>query len=65
MVVLTNNICWKTVAKTKDATGIGLVIYQKPVSNSCYEERKDSNPPMCAQNDRPNISWYVSVLAYY
>lgn len=53
------------MAKTKDATGIGLVIYQKPVSNSCYEERKDSNPPMCAQNDRPNISWYVSVLAYY
>lgn len=59
MVALTKSICWKTVAKATDANGIGVVIYQKPVSNSCYEERKENKPPLCTSNDRPNISWYT------
>ncbi|KAF5176073.1 S-adenosyl-l-methionine-dependent methyltransferases superfamily protein [Thalictrum thalictroides] len=59
MVALTESICWKAVAKTVDSSGIGLVIYQKPVSNSCYEGRKENSPPLCDKMDRPNNSWYV------
>ncbi|GFY83482.1 S-adenosyl-L-methionine-dependent methyltransferases superfamily protein [Actinidia rufa] len=59
MVTLTESMCWKVVAKTVDASGIGLVIYQKPVSSSCYKERKENNPPVCDPNDRSNSSWYV------
>ena len=36
MVSLTKSICWKVVAKTVDSSGRGLVIYQKPTSESCY-----------------------------
>ncbi|KAH7839644.1 hypothetical protein Vadar_006701 [Vaccinium darrowii] len=59
MVALTESICWKVVAKTVDSSGIGLVIYKKPVSSSCYENRKHNNPPLCDQNNRQNISWYT------
>lgn len=59
MVNVTKSICWKVVAKTVDLNGIGLVIYQKPVSSSCYEKRKENNPPMCDIKDKKNISWYV------
>lgn len=59
MVALTKSICWKVVAKTVDSSGIGLVIYQKPVSSSCYEKRQESNPPLCEQHDEKNAPWYV------
>lgn len=59
MVALTKSICWKVVAKTVDSSGIGLVIYQKPVSSSCYEKRQESNPPLCEQQDEKNAPWYV------
>jgi hypothetical protein len=58
MVALTKSMCWKVVAKTVDSSGIGLVIYQKPVSPSCYEKRKENNPPLCEQKDTKNSSWY-------
>ncbi|KAJ7959609.1 S-adenosyl-L-methionine-dependent methyltransferases superfamily protein [Quillaja saponaria] len=59
MVTVTESICWKVVAKTVDSSGIGLVIYQKPVSSSCYERRRESNPPLCEQKDKKNSSWYA------
>ncbi|KAI3908524.1 hypothetical protein MKX01_009326 [Papaver californicum] len=59
MVALTASICWKVVAKTVDATGIGLVIYQKPVSNVCYEEREVNEPPLCHQMEKRKPSWYT------
>ncbi|XP_042512790.1 probable methyltransferase PMT23 [Macadamia integrifolia] len=59
MVALTESICWKMVAKTVDSDGIGLVLYQKPTSNTCYEERKESDPPLCDQRDIQNTSWYA------
>ncbi|CAK9173517.1 unnamed protein product [Ilex paraguariensis] len=59
MVALTEAICWKVVAKTVDSSGIGLVMYQKPVQSSCYEKCKENNPPLCNLNNRPKISWYV------
>ncbi|EOY17694.1 S-adenosyl-L-methionine-dependent methyltransferases superfamily protein isoform 1 [Theobroma cacao] len=58
MVALTTSMCWKVVAKTVDSTGIGLVIYQKPASYSCYEQRKEKSPPLCDQKNNQNISWY-------
>ncbi|KAK4579577.1 hypothetical protein RGQ29_029304 [Quercus rubra] len=60
MVALTKSMCWKVVARTVDSSGIGLVIYQKPVSPSCYEKRKNNNyAPLCDQKDGKNSSWYV------
>ncbi|XP_009631455.1 probable methyltransferase PMT23 [Nicotiana tomentosiformis] len=60
MVALTEAICWKVVKKTFfDSAGVGLVIYQKPVTSSCYDNRKENNPPLCDQNNRPNSSWYA------
>ncbi|XVF84061.1 hypothetical protein PTKIN_Ptkin16aG0544500 [Pterospermum kingtungense] len=58
MVALTASVCWKVVAKTVDSSGIGLVIYQKPSSYSCYEQRKEQRPPLCDQKDKQNVSWY-------
>ncbi|XP_071934465.1 probable methyltransferase PMT23 isoform X1 [Coffea arabica] len=59
MVALTESICWKIVKKTSiNGLGIGLVIYQKPVTSSCYEARKEDIPRLCDPNRRPNISWY-------
>ncbi|KAK6929503.1 putative S-adenosyl-L-methionine-dependent methyltransferase [Dillenia turbinata] len=59
MVAVTESICWKVVAMAVDSTGIGLVIYQKPVSPSCNEKRQENNPPLCDENDKHNKSWYV------
>ncbi|XP_020226651.1 probable methyltransferase PMT23 [Cajanus cajan] len=61
MVTVTKSMCWTVVAKTLDSSGIGLVIYQKPTSSSCYQERKESTPPLCENNDRKNISWYAKL----
>lgn len=59
MVALTKSICWTVVAKTVDSSGIGLIVYQKPVSSSCYRDRVDNNPPVCDESYKPTISWYV------
>ncbi|KAF3614977.1 putative methyltransferase PMT23 [Capsicum annuum] len=58
MVALTEAICWKEVKKTFfDSAGDGLVIYQKSVSSSCYENWRENNPLLCDQNNRSNSSW--------
>lgn len=57
MAAITESMCWKVVAKTNDVNGIGLVIYQKPVSYSCYDMRKDNLPPVCEQKESSNSSW--------
>ncbi|OMO50040.1 putative S-adenosyl-L-methionine-dependent methyltransferase protein [Corchorus capsularis] len=58
MLALTTSMCWKIVAKTVDSSGIGLVIYQKPVSYSCYEQRKERVPPLCEHKNKQNVTWY-------
>ena len=57
MVVLTESICWKVVAKRFDSSGIGLVIYEKPVSSSCYESRKVNNLLVCDEDAHAKTSW--------
>ncbi|KAK2377234.1 S-adenosyl-L-methionine-dependent methyltransferase superfamily protein [Trifolium repens] len=59
MVAITKAMCWKVVAKADDSSGIGLVIYQKPTSSSCYENRNENNPPLCENADGKNSSWYA------
>ncbi|OWM69927.1 probable methyltransferase PMT23 [Punica granatum] len=59
MVALTKSMCWEVVAMAVDSSGVGLVIYQKPVSYSCYETRQERNPPLCENQGQPNNSWYV------
>ena len=61
MVALIKSICWKVVASIVNLSGIGLVIYQKPVWPSYYNKRKNNNyPPLCDQKDGKNSSWYFS-----
>lgn len=57
MVKLTKSICWRTVVKSEDSNGIGVVVYQKPASNSCYLERRTNEPPMCSKKDGPRFPW--------
>ncbi|KAJ8764003.1 hypothetical protein K2173_004876 [Erythroxylum novogranatense] len=59
MVALTQSMCWKVVAKALHPSGVGVVIYEKPASNSCYKKRQEKNPPMCDQKDGKNVSWYT------
>lgn len=42
---------------------IAAAIYRKPTSNKCYEQRKESSPPMCKEDDDPNAAWYVPMVA--
>ncbi|EEE55614.1 hypothetical protein OsJ_03940 [Oryza sativa Japonica Group] len=59
MVTLTKSICWRTVVKSKDVNRIGVVIYQKPTSNSCYFERKQNEPPLCPSREGSHSPWYA------
>ncbi|KAH6559176.1 hypothetical protein KP509_1Z024400 [Ceratopteris richardii] len=60
MASLTAAMCWELVAKTTDPiTGVGLAVFQKPSKNSCYENRKQSSPPLCDSNDKPDAAWYT------
>ncbi|KAK1363514.1 putative methyltransferase PMT27 [Heracleum sosnowskyi] len=60
MSALTISMCWKLVTIKKDKLNmIGAAIYRKPESNECYEERKQTQPPMCGDDDDPNAAWYV------
>ncbi|KAK1667634.1 hypothetical protein QYE76_055793 [Lolium multiflorum] len=58
MVSLTKSICWRTVVKSKDVNKIGVVIYQKPTTNSCYIERRNNEPPLCSGRDG-HSPWYT------
>ncbi|KAG6528173.1 hypothetical protein ZIOFF_010323 [Zingiber officinale] len=45
--------------KSMDSLSIGVVTYQKPISNLCYMEREENHPPLCSEKKRDGISWYV------
>lgn len=62
MSALTKSMCWNLVEKKKDrVNGVGIAIYQKPTSNTCYELRRNQDPPLCEESDDPNAAWYVSL----
>ena len=59
MSKLTEQMCWKLVKKERDEVNkIGVAIYQKPLSNECYEQRSQNEPPLCEQSDDRNAAWY-------
>lgn len=48
-------MCWKLYAKKDD-----LAVWQKPMDNSCYEEREEETyPPICDDAIEPDAAWYV------
>ncbi|GLJ04708.1 hypothetical protein SUGI_0001690 [Cryptomeria japonica] len=60
MSALTKSMCWNLVEKKKDrVNAVGIAIYQKPTSNTCYELRRNQEPPLCEESDDPNAAWYV------
>ena len=55
---LTKAMCWELVKIGKDkVNGVGVAIYRKPTSNDCYENRMQSDPPMCQESDGSNSVW--------
>ncbi|KAL9248137.1 hypothetical protein vseg_021494 [Gypsophila vaccaria] len=64
MSKLTKQMCWKLIKKEKDrVNGVGIAIYQKPLTNECYEQRSKSEPPLCQQTDDRNAAWLVPLQA--
>lgn len=60
MVTLTESMCWKLTIKIKGlSSGVGFAIYQKPTSNSCYENRPINHPPICSEKENPDAAWYT------
>ncbi|KAI5062623.1 hypothetical protein GOP47_0023162 [Adiantum capillus-veneris] len=60
MVDLTNAMCWNLTSITKDlSSGVGFAIYQKPMTNSCYESRPIDQPPLCNEDENPDAAWYT------
>lgn len=58
MKSLTAAMCWDLIIIKKDKlNGIGAAIFRKPTTNECYEKRKQSEPPMCKEDDDPNAAW--------
>ncbi|KAK9282604.1 hypothetical protein L1049_010821 [Liquidambar formosana] len=59
MVNLTTHLCWELVKKEGY-----IAIWQKPLNNSCYLNRKaGAQPPLCDPDDDPDNVWYVDLKA--
>lgn len=66
MVKLTKAMCWEMLKKTKRSVvddQVGLAIFQKPVSNSCYDKREQKDPSLCEVSDDPNAAWNIQLRA--
>ncbi|CAN8316141.1 unnamed protein product [Cochlearia groenlandica] len=64
MSELTKAMCWKLVTVKKDKLNeVGAAIYQKPVSNKCYNKRPQNDPPLCKDSDDQNAAWNVPLEA--
>lgn len=63
MTKLTKAMCWELIAVNKDKVNkVGVAVYQKPISNECYEGRPQNDPPLCNESDDPNAAWYFISL---
>ncbi|KAG0499752.1 hypothetical protein HPP92_004023 [Vanilla planifolia] len=64
MSELTKSMCWKNVAKRRDAFNqVGWAIYRKPSNNTCYEKREQNSPPLCQESDDANAAWNIQLQA--
>ncbi|CAH1421807.1 unnamed protein product [Lactuca virosa] len=60
MTKLTKAMCWELIVVNKDKVNkVGVVVYQKPMSNECYEGRPQNDPPLSNESDDPNAAWKV------
>ncbi|KAF6154765.1 hypothetical protein GIB67_032377 [Kingdonia uniflora] len=59
MSTLVERMCWKIAAKRNQT-----VIWVKPLTNECYEEREPgTQPPVCRSDDDPDAAWEVPMEA--
>ncbi|KAK1310578.1 putative methyltransferase PMT26 [Acorus calamus] len=64
MKALTKSMCWDLVTIKRDAVNqVGAAIFKKPMSNECYEKRKQNEPPLCQSSDDANAAWNVPLQA--
>ncbi|KAH0915939.1 hypothetical protein HID58_030385 [Brassica napus] len=64
MSKLTKAMCWKLMTiKTDELNEVGAAIYQKPMTNECYNERSQDEPPLCKDSDDQNAAWNVPLEA--
>ncbi|KAH6796249.1 hypothetical protein C2S51_037235 [Perilla frutescens var. frutescens] len=57
---LTASICWNILAdKTDEVSDIGMKVYQKPETNDIYGLRRKKVPPLCKENENPDLAWYA------
>ncbi|GJV42272.1 probable methyltransferase PMT26 [Tanacetum coccineum] len=64
MKKLTKSMCWEVKAVGKDKVNkVGVAVYQKPMTNECYEGRQQNEPPLCKDSDDPNAAWKVPLQA--
>ncbi|KAJ9551112.1 hypothetical protein OSB04_015157 [Centaurea solstitialis] len=64
MTKLTKAMCWEVKGVGKDKVNkVGVAIYQKPMSNECYEARSQNEPPLCKASDDANAAWKVPLQA--
>jgi len=51
-------MCWELMTIKKDELNeVGAAIYQKPMSNKCYNERSQNEPPLCKDSDDQTAAW--------
>ncbi|KAK4802922.1 hypothetical protein SAY86_001125 [Trapa natans] len=56
---LATRMCWKLLKKEGY-----IAIWQKPLNNSCYLNRKmETQPPLCDPSEDPDYVWHVSLKA--
>ena len=66
MTKLTKSMCWEVKGVGKDKVNkVGVAVYQKPMSNECYEARSQNEPPLCKVSDDANAAWYHFLLQNY
>ncbi|KAF8050866.1 hypothetical protein N665_1860s0006 [Sinapis alba] len=64
MSKLTKAMCWKLMTIKKDELNeVGAAIYQKPMTNECYNKRSQDEPPLCKDSDDQNAAWNVPLEA--
>ncbi|KAL8132989.1 hypothetical protein AgCh_008454 [Apium graveolens] len=60
MKKLLKAICWEVISIYNDKLNkVGIAVFQKTISNECYETRSEKEPPLCKDSDDPNASWKV------
>ncbi|KAL3645662.1 hypothetical protein CASFOL_010842 [Castilleja foliolosa] len=59
MSALVERMCWRIAAKRNQT-----VIWQKPLTNDCYQGRESgTQPPLCRSDDDPDAVWGVQMEA--